>query len=299
MSAISKSFNKKGLDNIGIQLFSLPKSLDKDFLGSIKMLAEMGYTQLELFGPYPFSHTKAKESWKGVGAMLGFSGSGYFGNDIKVFKSILDDHGMTTPSVHSDWDTLVEHMDQLGEAAATLGYEYVVLPAIPDDKRKTSDDYKRVAATFNEIGEQARKNGIRFAYHNHGYGLQEEHGKMPLDIIFAETDPDLVFFEMDIYWTTAGGVNPISLLKKYGQRYQLLHLKDMQPKKQFSGDGNDMSQWMEMFPYMTSAGEGELGVGEIVKTALDIGAQYFFVEQDLVANPEVALAKSIDYLKLV
>jgi sugar phosphate isomerase/epimerase len=154
-----------------------------------------------------------------------------------------------------------------------------------------------MAETFNQIGENAKKAGIRFAYHNHGYGIKPWGEVIPMEIIFAETDPDLVYFEMDIYWTAAGGADPVTWLKKYGSRYRLLHIKDMKPRKNFSGDGNDASQWIELFPFMTPAGDGDLGVKEIVETALATGVEHFFVEQDMVATPEVALARSFDFLK--
>ncbi len=285
------------MKNIGIQLFSLPKLLDQDFEGGIKMLAQMGYKELELFGPYPFSAESAKKGWEQAGAMLGFSGSGYFGRTPKEVKQILDDNSLSTPSVHTDLDTLQTQMGKLGEAADILGFTYAVLPAIPDDKRKNLDDYKKIAEDFNKIGEEAKKAGIKFGYHNHGYGISEMEGKVPLKLILEETDPNLVFFEMDIYWTTAGGIDPVELLEAYPKRYKMMHVKDMKEKKRFSGDGNDMSQWMELFPYMTTAGDGVMNLEEIIEKGKKAGVKHFFVEQDLVSEPKVALKKSIDYLK--
>lgn len=296
-SAWESLFDGAKRPKIGIQLFSLPKMLDKDFVGAIKMLAGMGYKELELFGPYPFSAASVQASWKSIGAMLGFSGSGYFGRTQQEVKSILKDHGMTTPSAHTDLETLLKYMDKLGEAAQILGHKYVVLPAIPEDRRKTLDDYKRVADDFNTIGENAKKVGLKFAYHNHGYGLQPVNGQSPFQLILERTDPKLVYLEMDIFWSTAGGIDPVEYLKKYPNRYRALHLKDMREKKRFSGDGSNMQQWMELFPYMASAGDGVLDLKSIVHTAQSTGVKHYFVEQDLVANPEVALQRSIDFLK--
>jgi sugar phosphate isomerase/epimerase len=287
------------LDKIGIQLFSLPKLLEKDLTSAIKMLAQMGYKEVELYGPYPFSNQAAIESWSKVTPSLGFSGSGYFGKSIQEVKTLLDDNGIKTPSAHTDLATLSDNMDKLGEAAHVLGHEYVVLPAIPEEKRQTLDDYKRIAETFNKIGENAKKVGLKFGYHNHGYGLKVVNGQIPLQIILDQTDPNLVFFEMDIYWTSAGGASPIEYLEKYPNRYHMLHLKDMKEKKQFSGDGSNAAQWIELFPYMTTAGDGVLNVKNIVEKALSVGVKHFFVEQDMVANPEIALKKSIDFLKKV
>jgi sugar phosphate isomerase/epimerase len=287
----------KRVKKLGIQLFSLPKALDKDFVGSIKMLAGMGYKELELFGPFPFSDEVAIKNWANTGKMLGFSGSGYFGRTMQEVKQILDDNGLKTPSTHTDMATLMDKMGKLGEAAAVLGHQYVVLPAIPDEYRKTLDDYKRTAEKFNKIGEAAKKVGLKFGYHNHGYGLKPVDGKMPIETLLDNTDPNLVFLELDVFWTTAGGVDPIAMLEKYPKRYRMLHLKDMKEKKTFSGDGGNAGQWIPMFPLMTTAGDGVLNVAGIVQKAQDLGIKHYFVEQDMVANPEVALKRSADFLR--
>lgn len=282
--------------NTGIQLFSIPRMLDEDFRAGIQMLSEMGYKEIELFGPYPFSAESAKASWAAVGSMLGFDGSGYFGLGAAKVKEVLDDYGMTVPSVHTDLDTLEQSMSQLAEASEILGFTYVCLPAIPEDVRKDLDAYKAVADRFNAIGEEAHSHGLKFGYHNHGYGLKEMEGEIPLELIFERTDPDKVFFEMDIFWTAGGGADPIEYLKKYPGRYKLLHIKDMTEAVTFRGDGSTPDQWFELFPYMTSAGEGVMDLEGIIAEAERGGVNHFLIEQDMVANPEVALKKSVDYL---
>jgi sugar phosphate isomerase/epimerase len=289
--------NFKGLKKIGVQLFSLPRLLEKDFKAGIQMLSKMGYKEVELYGPFTFSTKSAQDRWNAVTPMLGFSGSGYFGHTAQEVKSILKENGISSPSMHTDLDTLQNSMGKLGDAAHLMGHKYVVLPAIPDEKRKTLDDYKRIADDFNKIGENAKKEGIKFAYHNHGYGIREMNGKIPLQIIFDNTDPQFVFFEMDIYWTAAGGADPIAYLEKYPNRYHLMHVKDMKEKKKFSGDGGDAGQWIPLFPYMTSAGSGVLGVKSIIEKGKQTGVKHFFVEQDMVADPEISLKQSFDYLK--
>ena len=286
----------KLLDRIGIQFFSLPKMLEKDFAGALAMLSKMGYKEVELYGPYPFSPDSEKKSWESITPSLGFKGSGFFGHTVIEVKNLLKQNGLTAPSMHSDLETLQSRMENLGEAAAVLGTEFVTLPAIPEDKRKTPDDYKRMADTFNKIGEAAKKAGIKFAYHNHGYGLKEIDGQVPLKLILDGTDPALVFFEMDLYWTTAGGADPIAYLESYKNRYRLMHVKDMSKKVQFSGDGGSPQQWIELFPYMTTAGSGVIDLKTILPKAKENGVQHFIVEQDMVAQPEVNLKKSIDYL---
>jgi sugar phosphate isomerase/epimerase len=298
---VSKSFAGEfaALKNIGIQLFSLPKMLESDFAKTIQMLASLGYKEIELYGPFPFSTPSAQERWARVTPSLGFSGSGYFGRSAEEVRDVVNKNGMKIPSVHTDYETLLQNMEGLAKASSVLGFEYVCLPAIPEEKRKTLDDYKRVADEFNVIGESAKKHNLKFAYHNHGYGFKPMEGKVPMTMLLEMTDPKTVFLEMDIYWTTAGGADPVEYLKKYSGRYHLMHLKDMKEKKTFSGDGGDSQQWIELFPYMTTAGSGVLDLKKIIAQAQKSGVKHFFVEQDMVANPEIALKKSVDYLKSI
>ena len=285
------------LNKVGIQLFSVPKMLTNNFDGALKMLSGIGYKEIEMYGPYTFSTDLAKKYWNSVTPQLGFDGSGYFGHSQSEIINIMKAHGFKVPSMHTDIDTLEKNMGALSDAANKIGAKYVVLPSIPDDHRKTLDDYKRTADAFNKIGENAIKHGIRFAYHNHGYGLKVTNGQMPLDIILNGTDPKLVYLEMDLYWTTAGGANPIELLKKHSGRYKMMHIKDMKQKVRFSGDGGEAGQWISLFPNMCSAGEGVIDLPNILKVAKENGMEHFFVEQDMVASPEIALKKSFNYLK--
>ncbi|ULQ50719.1 sugar phosphate isomerase/epimerase family protein [Flavihumibacter fluvii] len=284
------------LKSIGINFFSLPKMLEKDLAGTLSMLSKMGYKEVELYGPYPFSTEPARKRWDAVTPALGFSGSGFFGHTIPEVKKMFADQGLSVPSMHTDLDTLQNNMGQLAEAAHQLGTSYVVLPAIPDEIRQTLDDYRKIAENFNRIGESARKNGIKFTYHNHGYGISPVDGQVPLQIILDGTDPALVYLEMDLFWTIAGGADPLEYLTKYKNRYRCMHVKDMTKAVRFSGDGGNAQQWIALFPFMTSAGSGVMDLRTILAKAKAAGVQHFFVEQDMVADPEVSLKKSIDYL---
>lgn len=285
------------IDKVGLGLFSVPKLLENDFEAAFTLLAKMGYEEVECFGPYEFSTDKAKASWNAVTPQLGFKGSGFFNKSANDFLKAAKSNGITIPSMHTDLDTLLTNMGPLAETANLIGAKYVVLPSIPYEERKTLDDYKKVADKFNIIGDAAKKEGIRFAYHNHGYGLNKVNGVMPLDIIFDQTDPNSVYFEMDIYWTMAGGADPVQLFEKHKGRYKMVHAKDMKESKRFAGDGGDPSQWISLFPYMTSCGEGVFDLPKILSSAKQNGVDHFFVEQDMVQSPEIALKKSADYLK--
>ena len=295
-SALRRALAGPEVKRIGVQLFSVPRMLEKDFRATMAFLAGLGYTEVELYGPYPFSAPEEIAEWHSITPQLGFSGSGFFGLTAPEVHATLEEHRLSAPSLHTDLLTLQTRMGQLAEAAHVLGATYVTLPSIPAPKRKTLDDYRRMADAFNDIGAAAHSHGLKFAYHNHGYGLRELDGQIPLKLMLQHTDPALVFFEMDIFWTTAGAMDPVGLLKDYPSRYKMLHMKDMKEIHHFKGDGGDPGQWIELFQYMTPVGDGAIDIRGIVAQAHRAGVEHFIVEQDMVANPQVALKRSADFL---
>jgi sugar phosphate isomerase/epimerase len=283
----------------GIQLWSVAKMLAADFEGTIALLAGLGYRELETFGPYTFSDPRQIAFWNAVTPQLGFSGSGLFGHSLASVRAIFRRHGLRVPSLHTDLFTLQTRMGELAEAAHGLGATYVTLPSLPAELRNTFDDYRRAADTFNTIGEQASRNGVRFAYHNHGYGLAPVDGKVPLDILLAATDPAHVFLELDTFWTIAGGADPKDYLARYKGRYKMMHLKDMKGNHRFAGDGGDPSQWIELFAHMTYLGNGSVDLRGIIEAGRKAGVEHFFVEQDRADDVVTAVKGSANYLKTI
>jgi sugar phosphate isomerase/epimerase len=268
--------------------------VEQDFAGTMELLANIGYKEIEFFGPYSFSAAEEQQSWKAVTSSLGFTGSGFFGLSVTEIKNILDKNKLAAPFLHTGLLTLKNNMSQLAEAAQQLGSKYVILPSAKTPSNL--DGYKQQADEFNEIGFQANKLGLHFAYHNHGNGLKELNGVIPFDVILERTDPKLVDFEMDIYWMTAGGADPVAYLDAYPGRFRLMHLKDMTKQVRFSGDGGDPKQWMELFPFMTDAGSGVLNLKTILSHAQKSGVQHFIVERDLAPDPKEAMQKGYQYL---
>ncbi len=281
----------------GIQLWSVARLLSQDFEGTIALLAKLGYRELELYGPYEFSDPRQIANWKAMTPNLGFSGSGFFGRSLASVRGTFKKHGLRVPSLHTDLFSLQTRMGQLAEAAHALGAKYVTLPSLPEDQRKTLDDYKRAADTFNAVGEQAARNGVRFAYHNHGYGIAPVGGKVPLEMMLDATDPARVFLELDTYWTLAGGADPKDYLNRYKGRFKMMHLKDMKGTHRFAGDGGNAAQWIEMFPHLTYLGDGSADMKGIIETGRKTGVDHFFVEQDRAEDVVFAIGKSADYLK--
>lgn len=284
------------LDRVGLGLFTVPTLLEKDFAGTMKLLASIGYSEIETFGPYSWSAQAAQDRWKVTSQSLAFKGSGYFGLTPAAVRRILDDHGLTSPSMHTDLDSLRTRLEPMAEAARALGQRYVVLPAIPAGERQGLDGYRRMADEFNRIGGQAAKLGVRFKYHNHGYGLKAVDGVVPFELLVERTDPAVVDLQMDVYWVTAGNADPVAYLQRYKGRFKSLHVKDMAKPVRFAGDGGDSSQWIALFPYIADAGRGVLDLAAILAAAKRSGAEHFFVERDQTPTPEETLRGSYTYL---
>lgn len=288
--------NLSRLDRVGLQVWSIAKFLEEDLEGGLEMLARVGYKELELYGPYPFSTQRDKDAWNGITKMVGFSQSGYFGRTAKDFKQTLDRYGLSSPAMHVGLDTLRNNLGKTAEAANILGQRYAGIAAIPQEERSTVDDYKHLADEFNIIGENAKKLGIRFYYHNHGYGLKEVDGIIPFNLIIEGTDPSLVYFEMDIFWHSAGGADPLRYLANNPGRFKLMHIKDMSREVRFSGDGGDPRQWIELFPYITDPGNGILDIKAILSTARKSGVEHFIFENDVITNPKLSLEGAFKHL---
>ncbi len=284
------------LERIGVGLFTVPQMLDQDFAGAMKTLAEIGYKEVEFFGPYTYSVPEVHERWAPIAESIGMKQSGYFGHTPQQVRTILDENGLTSPSMHADMKTLQTRLDDVAEAAQTLGQRYAGIAAIQPDQRTSLDDYKRVADEFNALGSRMKEVGLTFLYHNHGYGLVEMEGEIPFNVLIERTDPDLVALEMDVYWMTAGRADPVAYLEAYPGRFALMHLKDMTEVVHFAGDGGDPSQWIELFPHMTDAGSGVLDLSTIITQARTSGAQHFYLERDLAADEIQTLKNSHQYL---
>lgn len=288
-----------GLDRIGVGLFTMPYLLEHNFAAAMKKLGDIGYREVELFGPYPYSVPEARAAWAPVAETLGLSQSGYYGQSPQQVRKILDDNGISSPSMHIDLKTLQTRLDDVAEAADVLGQRYAGIAAIPADQRQSLDDYKRIADEFNEVGLRMGEVDLKFLYHNHGYGLVEMDGEIPFQVLIERTDPDVVALEMDVYWMTAGRADPVEYLRAYPGRFQLMHIKDMSELVHFAGDGGDPSQWIELFPHMTDAGSGVLDLAAILSQAHASGVEHFLLERDLAPDLDKTLEDSYRFLASV
>ena len=188
------------LRDIGIQLYSVRRELERDFEGTLARLAAVGYKEVEF--------------------------AGYFDHEPEEIKAMLVRHRLVAPSAHVPLELV--HQDWAGvlDAASIIGHRYVVVPWLPPELRKTVDDFRRLADEFTRLGEESQRSGIRFAYHNHDFEFSPLEGQLPYDVLLARTDPANVAFELDLMGITKGGQNPVDYFARYPGRFEMMHVTD-------------------------------------------------------------------------
>lgn len=188
------------LKNIGIQLYSVRRSMERDFGGTLARLASIGYREVEF--------------------------AGYFGRTPQEVRGSLARHRLAAPSSHVPIEIVRRDWARTLATANSIGHRYLVVPWLPEEDQRTLDDFKRVAAEFNRLGAEASRAGIRFAYHNHDFEFAPIDGHLPYDVLLAETDPASVALELDLMWITKGGQDPLDYFARYPGRFEMVHVKD-------------------------------------------------------------------------
>jgi len=234
----------KGINEIlGLQIYSLRDHIDTNLEGTLKKIAEIGYKNIEGYG---------------------YGEREILGKAPVEFLTIVEDLGMKLPSMHVVTELTTEEsrasiLDQWKvtvEDMASINVKYTVYAIIPEEERNNLDDYKKWAERFNQFGEICKQAGQQFAYHNHDFEFKSLDGKMGYDILLKETDPDLVKFELDMYWITKGGQDPIAYFEKAPGRFELWHLKDMEDseEKSFAEVGSGTIDFERIFARRDTAG---------------------------------------------
>lgn len=249
-------------NNFGLQLYTLRDVLPNDIKGVLQQVASFGYKKLEGY-----------EGPKGL----------FWGMSNTEFKKFVEDLGMKFVASHCNYS---QDFERKAAEAAAIGMEYLIAPYL--GAQKTLDEYKRAAETFNQKGEVCRRNGIKFAYHNHDYSFQPINGQMPQDVMMQVADKDLVDFEMDIYWVVNAGEDPEAWFRKYPNRFRLCHVKDRE-----KGVGQTSKNVSVVL------GTGSINFPQILKTAAQNGCRHFMVEQEAYVGttPIAAVQQNAQYMK--
>ncbi|HKL36566.1 MAG TPA: sugar phosphate isomerase/epimerase [Salegentibacter sp.] len=254
---------------IGLQLYSLRNTIGEDLRGTIEKVAKVGFKEVETYG---YS-----------------TENGFWDLSVSEFKNLLNNNGLTSPSGHYGADKYlgkdgrISDFQEVLSAAKGLGQKYVIIPYIGDTLRTSIDDYKRIADKLNEAGERCKEAGLKLAYHNHAFEFENYGDKNGYEVLLNNTEKDLVFFEMDIYWVVRAEKDPVNLFQKYPGRFPLWHVKDMDKTN------TELN---------TEIGSGSIDFKKIFEKAKEAGAEHFILEQENFAmEPYESLEQSFGYIK--
>ncbi len=262
ISRLTWAASEHRVQKIGLELYTVRDALQKDFEGTLARVAKIGYKEVEFAGY--FAHLPE------------------FSPSPKRTREILEADGLTAPSTHVPYSALAqENWPKVIEASRILGHDYIVNPSIDREVLKQADGWKRAAETFNRAGEESQKSGIQLGYHNHVEEFKPlADGKLPYDVLLAESDPKLLKMEIDLGWAHMAGADPIAYFQKYPGRFPLVHVKD------FDKNGT-----------MTEAGSGVIDWKAIFAKSDVAGIKHYFVEHDQPTAPFESIQTSYTYLK--
>lgn len=284
------------LREIGIQLFTLREQLAQGALQTIGRVAAIGYDHVETFDP-EISETGQVSFW---------------GLPLSDLQLILDDNGLQTHSGHYDLSDFLsadngddELLKTYIETAALLGQKFLIAPVPPmmAIDRLNRDDYLFMAEQLNKGGELAAKSGIQIGYHNHFWEFRPfTNGTKGLDILIESTQPDLVVFELDLFWTEKSGVDSTKYFNQYPGRFPLWHIKDMDRENTAPVIGSELDTLsvMKILPHIsyTEVGTGAIDFGRILADADTAGMKYAYVEQDVITiDPFTSVKQSHQYVR--
>ena len=249
---------------LGVQTYTFRRSIGTDPAKVLDTIKKLGFTEIE-----------------GGGGRMHPSD----------FKKLCDERGISIPSTGAGYEELVNKIDSVVWRAKLLGAKYVMCAWIPHQNNVlTFEDAKKAVEDFNKAGKILKENGLTFCYHAHGYEFQPYEDGTLLDYIFKNTNPEYVSFQMDIFWIQFGGGNPVALLKKYGSRWKMMHIKDMRKgtKKDLTG--------LTSVDNDVALNTGELDLPAILKEAKRIGIKHYFIEDES-SSYATQVPQSIAYLK--
>ena len=268
---------------VGIQLFGVRNSMQQDFEGTLKAIAEMGYEYVEF--------------------------AGYYGKTKEELKEVLDKYGLKCVSVHQGLDFYDEDADSAAEFLKYFGVKYSVAPWYDKAKLAGNDAWKDTVERFIKVGKVLKAHGMKLGYHNHEFEFETYEGKYLHDYIFEAIDEDKIVPELDTCWVRYAGLDPANLIRKYKGRVEIVHLKDFTCKTLAAGpvydlidaNGKGLGNNREENSFeFRPLGMGMQKFDEILAACEECGTEYVIVEQDKVYGnmTELEAAKiSRNYLK--
>lgn len=265
LPACAQRFGKTLKETPGVVSYTYRHSFQKDVGATLDTIRQLGVTNIEF--------------------------SNLFGRTAPEIRKMLDERGMRCTSFGVSYDDLVSKTDEVGQNAKTLGASFVRVAWVPHDGPFTIEMAKKTVEDFNTAGRKLKDTyGLTFCYHNHGYEFAPYENGTFYDYIVANTDPPYVSFELDILWAFHAGANPVALLKKYGQRYRLMHVKDL--RKGVVGDFSGSTS----VENDVALGTGQINVAEVVKAAKKSAIVYYYIEDES-SSVNVQVPQSLKFLQ--
>ena len=231
--------------SFGAQLYTVRQEAERDLPTVLEAIRKIGYKEVETY-------------WD------------IYGHPAAELRRMINDHGLTAPSGHFNYDGLESKIDY----AKSLGVEYVICPILPESMWFTLDGYKRASDQFNTWGEKIHRAGMQFGFHNHNYEFRRFGDTTGFETMMKRCDPKLVCMEMDCYWIAQAGGDSLQMFQQYGNRIKLLHLKDRKPGFPTTQVKNAAAE------HFTEVGAGTLHWQEIFAAAEKNGVKHLFVERD-------------------
>lgn len=260
------------IPRLGAQLYTVRTLLEKDFDGTLAAIASLGYSEVEF--------------------------AGYFNHTPSQVRDALKRHRLAAPSSHIDYGSLTgDAWTRAIDSAGTIGHKYLVNAWVDESIRNQPDAWKRIADTYNKAAAISRAAGIQFAYHNHQFEFEpraDAGGKLPYDILLETCDPALVKMELDLFWISATGRDPLDYFRRYPGRFPMVHVKGLKSRPQPTGSPLAMDRIMRE---MTDVGQNDvIDWKPIFAQSRAAGIEHYFVEHDQPKAPLDSLKASYSYL---
>jgi sugar phosphate isomerase/epimerase len=253
---LERAAHSPPIKRIGLALYTVRDLAARDFEGTLRAVADIGYRDLDM---YIYASGKTP----------------------RETRAALDRAGLSCRSARVATLALYRGWDRFLDAANVLGARWITLANLTPEERLGIRDWEELPDVFNRAGASAKQAGLTFCYHNHDFELRPLDGRIPLDLMLARTDADLVRLQMDVYWMTKGGRPAADEIRRLGSRVATLHLKDMDASPQRG---------------ITTVGRGTLDFAAILRAARDAGIADVYVEEDNPADPLAAARQSYAHL---
>lgn len=253
--------------DIGVQLYTFRNQFKTDVPGTLEKISKMGLRFIE--------------------------GGGTYGTPMSEYKTLLAKNDLKIVSIGADFDKLENNLDSVIEEARSFGAEYVVCFWIPHKGNDfTADDANKAISVFNKAGKTLKENGLSLCYHPHGYEFRPYNNETLFDHLLKNTNPEYVNYEMDVFWVKHPGQDPLALLKKYPDRFKLMHLKDRRKGTTGNQDGTADDETNVVL------GTGDIDIAGLIREARKLKMKYLFIEDESSRVME-QVPESLKFIKTV